>query len=67
MQEQRSSTWTRLWVGVVIHRGHSSEEKKKQDGKTRRKKKTEEGDCDTKTTVTIPYIKGVLEALSRVF
>ena len=39
---------------------------KNQQGGARKKKK-EEGDRDTKTTVTIPYVKGVLEALSWVF
>ena len=38
---------------------------KKQEGGVRKKKK-EEGDRDTKTTVTIPYVKGVLESRSRV-
>ena len=31
------------------------------------KKMKEDGERDTKTTVTIPYIKGVSEALSQVF
>ena len=42
--------------------------KKKQEGEARKKKKEEgEHDTCTKTTVTIPYIKGVFETLSRVF
>ena len=40
-------------------------EEKKQEGGTR--KKREEGDYDTKTIVTIPYVEGVSEALSQVF
>ena len=46
-------------------RVRESMNKKKQEGA--RKKKKEEGDCDTKTTVTIPYVKGVSDALSQVF
>ena len=41
-------------------------DKKKQECGPRKMKK-EEGDRDTKTTVTIPYVKGLSEALSWVF
>ena len=39
--------------------------KKKQEGGTRKKK--EEHDFDPQTTVTIPYVKGVSEALNQMF
>ena len=40
-------------------------DKRKKDGGV--KKKKWDSDRNTRTTVTIPYIKGVLEALSQVF
>ena len=49
-----------------FRRVRESIEKKKQEARARKKKK-EECDRDTKTTVTIPYIKGVLEVLSQAF
>ena len=49
-----------------FRRVRESMDKKKQEGYARKIKK-EEGDKDTKPTVTIPYVKGVSEALSWVF
>ena len=45
--------------------GESMDKKKQED--CARKKKKEKGDRDTKTTVAIPYIKGISEALIQVF
>ena len=49
-----------------FRRVRESMDKKKQEGRASKKKK-EEDDRDTKTAVTIPYVKGVLESLSWVF
>ena len=48
-----------------FRRARESMDKRKQEELT--KKKKEDSDRNTKTTVTIPYVKGVLEALNRVF
>ena len=44
-----------------FRRVRESMDKRQQEGGARTKKK-EDGNRDSKTTVTIPYIKGVLEA-----
>ena len=49
----------------LFRRVRKSMAKRKQEGLA--KKKKEDSDRVTKTTVTIPYFKGVSEALSQVF